>query len=312
MNNCTLTLVIPCYNKAQNLQGSIETLQSYLQELTDSYEIMLVDDGSIDETFKIITKNSETDGRIKGIRFSRNFGKEAAIFAGLKNANGDAVIIMDADLQHPPSMIKSLYNHWKDEGYEIVEAVKSYKKKRTFFTTIRSSVFNYLMTKLTGFEMHGASDFKLLDKRVVTTLINLPEKNRLFRGLTNWTGYKNKQINFEVEERSGGETKWSLLALVKLSVTAITSFSNIPLQMITTLGLFTLVISFFLIFQTLFIKFTGEAVSGFTTVIVLTLFLNSIIMISLGIIGVYLANIYMELKRRPTFLISEETEQKPN
>lgn len=303
-----LSIVIPCFNEEASLEATVQAIKHSLRTLTETYEIIIVDDGSMDCTFGIVQKLRRDDSRIHGIRFTRNFGKEAAIYAGLRIARGDAIVLLDADSQHPPALLADMVNQWHEGGFEIVEAVKNYTRKEGFGSRIRSQIFNRIMSKFTGFDMQGASDFKLLDRRAANIILRLTESNRLFRGLTKWTGLRTKQILFEVPKRIAGDSKWSLLGLIKLSISAITSFSFVPLHMITTLGGLTLAMSLVLILQTLYNKFSGHAVSGFATVIILNLVLNSIVMISLGIIGIYLANVYSELKRRPAYLVAETTD----
>lgn len=306
MSDVDISVIVPCYNEAEIIERSVLEIRKHLEALAGDHEIILVDDGSVDGTYARVQALAGKLRQVRGIKFTRNFGKEAAISAGLARSRGRAVVVMDADLQHPPGMLAEFVRCWKDEGYEIVEAVKSYNSGGNVLTRLRSQIFNRVMSRFAGFNMRGASDFKLLDRRVVDTILGLPEKNRLFRGLTNWSGYRTKKIAYDVPERVGGTTKWSSLSLLRLSVTAITAFSNVPLQIITTLGAVTLMASMGLIVQTLYRKLTGSAVSGFATVIILLLLLNSIVMISLGIIGLYLANIYAEIKRRPPYVVEGE------
>lgn len=305
-SNPLLSIIVPCYNEEEILENCLLTLTSYIQKITNDYEVIVVDDGSTDKTFKLLKELISQNKKIKGIRFTRNFGKESAMHAGLKTSKGSAVIIIDADLQHPPELLKTMFKYWHEDKYEVVEAVKANKKGGKTISKFTSQLFNYLFSKLAGFKMHGASDYKLLDRKVVEKLLAIPEKNRFFRGLVNWTGYNTKQVFFDVQERIGGETKWSPFSLFRLSISAITSFSNIALQLVTALGIFTLLFSLILAIQTMYKKISGSAVSGFTTVIILSLLLNSLIMISLGIIGIYLANIYIETKNRPFYIISDE------
>lgn len=307
MRGANLTIVLPCYNEEKIIHQAISVIENNLKTITNDYEIIVIDDGSRDQTYEKIKRMCIGNEKIRGIRFTRNFGKEAAIQVGIQKAQGDAVILMDADLQHPPSLIPLLFRHWKEDGYDVVEAVKSYKEKRNIFEKMRSKCFNWFMGRMTGLQMQGASDYKLLDRKVVEQLLEISERNRFFRGLVTWTGFRTKQVFFQVEERAGGETKWSVISLLKLGISAATSFSNIPLQIITGLGLFTLIFSVILGFQTLYKQLSGHAVSGFATVIILNLLLNSVLMISLGIIGTYIGHIYTESKRRPFYVISEET-----
>ena len=304
-----LSVIIPCYNEERVIVKTVLAIKEEMKTITSYYEIILIDDGSRDQTYEKIEEMAGKKENIRGIRFTRNFGKEAAIQAGIHKAQGDAVIIMDADLQHPPALISTLFRHWKEDGYDVVEAIKSYKEKRGIWQKFRSRFFNWFMKRMTGLQMKGASDYKLLDRKVVEQLLEISERNRFFRGLVNWTGFRTKQILFQVQDRGEGETKWSIISLIKLGISAATSFSNIPLQVITGLGIFTMIFSVVLGFQTLYNKLSGQAVSGFATVIILNLLLNGVLMISLGIIGIYIGHIYTESKRRPFYIVAEETER---
>lgn len=306
----TLSVILPCHNEQDIVDQAVAAIVDNLRPITNKYEIILVDDGSWDRTYEIIKRLANSNENLQGIRFTRNFGKEAAIQAGLRKARGEAVIVMDADLQHPPELIGVLVHYWREEGYAIVEAVKSYTEKGKLITKVRSKVFNWFMRRMTGLEMQGASDYKLLDRRVVEQLIGISERNRFFRGLVSWTGFRTKQVFFQVRERAGGESNWPITSLIRLSISAATAFSNIPLQIVTGLGFLALMFSVLLGLQTLYNKVSGNAVSGFTTVIILNLLLNGVLMINLGVIGTYVANVYTESKRRPFFIVSEETEQK--
>jgi glycosyltransferase involved in cell wall biosynthesis len=310
MKSITLSIIIPCYNEERVVGQTVLVVEENIRLITCDYEIILIDDGSRDQTYQQIVEISAANEHIRGIRFTRNFGKEAAIQAGIHQARGKAVIIMDADLQHPPALISTLYRHWKDDGYDVVEAIKSYQEKGGIWQKLRSRFFNWFMRRMTGLQMKGASDYKLLDRKVVEQLLEISERNRFFRGLVNWTGFRTKQISFQVQERAGGETKWSIISLLKLAISAATSFSNIPLQIITGLGFLTMVFSVILGFQTLYKQLSGHAVSGFATVIILNLLLNAVLMISLGIIGTYVGHIYTESKRRPFYVVADETEKK--
>ncbi len=312
MNELLISVIVPCYNEGIVLKKSVDEIIKNLTSFTDKFEIILIEDGSEDDTFKVIQEIVEANESVRYLRFVRNFGKESAIHAGLINSKGKAVVIMDADLQHPPELLKRFYDYWKTGEFKIIEAVKKYNSKGNAISKLISRLFNYFMLKLSGLKMEGASDYKFMDRVVVDEILNMPERNRFFRGLVKWTGYKTKQIFFEVPPRIGGESKWSKLSLFKLSISAISSFSNIPLYITTSLGIFTLVFSFGLSIHTLYNKFFGVAVSGFTTVIIIILLLSSLIMISLGVIGIYISNIYLELKHRPYFIISEENIEKGN
>ena len=240
---------------------------------------------------------------MKGAGFSRNFGKEAAIFAGLELTSGDAVIVMDCDLQQPPSVIPKMWKLWQ-EGAEIVEGIKLSRGKESFFHKISAGLFYKIMSKLIKMDMNASSDFKLLDRKVVNVLLELPERNTFFRALTFWAGFRTETIEYEVQERQFGESKWSFWSLMKYAIANATSFSTLPLQMVTVMGVFAIVFSGILAIQTLVRYLMGDSVEGFTTVILLILIVGGFIMLSLGVIGHYIARIYEEVKGRPKYIIS--------
>lgn len=266
-------------------------------------EVIVVDDGSRDETFERVKELSLKDGRIKGVRFTRNFGKEAALLAGLRVAAGEAVVTIDADLQHPPALIPQMIEEWRN-GAMVVDAIKRSRESDGFVTRLRAGLFNSLLSKLGGINLRHASDFKLLDRLVVDAIAReLPERQRFYRGLADWVGYPHASIPFDVEARAEGEGKWSLWKLVQLATTAIVSFTSAPLQIVTVLGILTLGLGVVVGADTLISWFQGRAVSGFATTIITLLIVGSFIMISLGIIGEYIAKIYDEIKARPAYLV---------
>ncbi len=268
------------------------------------YEIIFVDDGSKDQTWDKIKEIQKENKNVRGIHFSKNFGKEAAMFAGLSYAKGSCSVIIDCDLQHPPEKIVEMYHLW-EQGYEVVEAVKSSRGKETVLHTFCANCFYTIISRATGIDMQRASDFKLLDRKAVLVLLNMKEKNAFFRALSSWIGFKTIQIEFEVQERTEGESKWSPWALVKYALSNISSFSTAPMQIVTILGCIMFVISIVLSTNAVYQKITGIALDGFTTVILLQLFSGSLIMISLGIIGYYIAKIYEEVKGRPRWIVAE-------
>lgn len=300
-----LSVVIPVYNEEKQMGKTISTICSVLDGITDQYQMIVVDDGSADGTWQVIKALADQTPQLEGIRFSRNFGKEAAIMAGLSRAEGDACIIMDADLQHPPALIPKMVRHW-EEGTEVVEAVKEDRGRESPFTRLGASLFYKIMYRLSGFKLERASDFKLLDRKVVQSLLHMPERETFFRGLSAWVGYSRTQVCFKVPERETGESRWSRLKLVRLAISAFTSFSSLPLQFVTFIGILFLIGSIVLGIQTLVMKLRGLAIGGFTTVILLLLIMGSCLMISLGMIGIYIARIYNEVKARPRYIVSEE------
>lgn len=299
-----LSVVVPSYNEEDMIEKCSTTICNILEEANISYELIFVDDGSKDETWNKIKLLSEKRSRIRGIHFSRNFGKEAAMFAGLSYAKGECCVLIDCDLQHPPAKIIEMYRLW-EQGYEVVEAVKTDRGKESFLHKISAKCFYKLISKATGIDMSKASDFKLLDRKAVDALLLVKEKNSFFRALSSWIGFKTTQIEFEVQERTVGESKWSTWALVKYAISNITAFSAAPMQLVTVLGVVMLIASLVLGINALYQKIIGVALDGFTTVILLQLFSGSIIMISLGIIGYYIAKIYEEIKERPRYIVSE-------
>jgi polyisoprenyl-phosphate glycosyltransferase len=306
MDRSFITVVIPVYNEESQICESISVIRKYIAETGMEFMILLVDDGSTDGTwFKLKLLSEEVPG-IKALRLSRNFGKEAALCAGLEAAEGDACIIMDADLQHPPTLIREMIRLWKDEGYEVVEGVKAFRGNESMFNKVGANLFYNILSKLSGFNIKQASDFKLLDKKVVSAWRNMNERGTFFRGMSAWVGYNRISIPFNVGIRTGGASKWSLFKLFNLAVKAITSFSSFPLHLVTFMGVFFLAGAMVLGLQTLYMKLMGMAYSGFTTVILLLLIIGSSLMISLGIIGTYIARIYEEVKCRPRYVIADE------
>jgi len=305
--NKSLSIVVPVYNEAEILPKLFKELREVVDFLELSCEVVFVDDGSTDASWEEIKSTVLEGVRIRALRFTRNFGKEAAIYAGLKVAMGDAVIVMDADLQHPPSLIPEMVSIWRDKGVPIVEAVKRRRQKEDFKRRVGANLFYELFAKTSGIDIRSATDFKLLDRTVVSLYLSLPEKIRFFRGLTAWTGFPSKQISFVPSQRPDGVegSKWSFKRLISFASSSIISFSSAPLRIVTYLGIFTFVGSFVLGIQTILVKLRGDAVPGFATVILIQLILGSILMIALGLIGEYLARIYEEMKSRPLYVVEE-------
>ncbi|MCR5088270.1 MAG: glycosyltransferase family 2 protein [Oscillospiraceae bacterium] len=299
-----LSVILPAYNEEKMISIAAETLAGVLDGAGIPFELLFINDGSRDRTWEEICRARSRDERICGICFSRNFGKEAAMFAGLEKARGDCCVVLDTDLQHPPEKIVEMYRLW-EEGYEVVEGIKEDRGDETVFHRFAAGSFYGLISRATGMDMASSSDFKLLDRKVVDTLNAMPERNVFFRALSFWVGFRKTEIHYNVRERTEGESKWSTRSLIRYAITNIGSFSSAPLHIITILGLITLIISIIFSFVALIQKLTGVALGGFTTVIILLLFIGSLIMISLGIIGYYIARIYDEIKGRPRYIIKE-------
>ncbi len=302
-----LSVIIPSYNEEENIERTVASVSGILQEAGIAYELLFVSDGSTDGTYRKIEAASWQDKRVKGIEFSRNFGKEASIFAGLSMALGDACVVIDCDLQHPPEAIVEMYRLW-EQGYEVVEGIKSNRGEENFFHKISAEAFYKLMSMSMKIDMNASSDFKLLDRKAVDVLISLKERNTFFRALSFWTGFRRTSVEYEVQERAYGRTKWSVLGLFRYAVMNTTSFSTLPLQFITVLGMAMILFSAGFGIEVLVTYCTGRAVEGFTTVILLILIIGGCIMVSLGIIGHYLARIYEEVKGRPRYIIRTRTD----
>ncbi|MBE5885052.1 MAG: glycosyltransferase family 2 protein [Lachnospiraceae bacterium] len=302
-----LSVIIPSYNEEANIERTAETIGRILSGAGIEYELLFVSDGSKDKTYELVCGLSQKDQHIKGIQFSRNFGKEATIFAGLSCAKGDCCAVIDCDLQHPPETLVEMYHLW-EEGYDVIEGIKSNRGKEGIFHKMFVGIFYGIMSKLMKLDMNATSDFKLMDRRVVEVLLSLTEKNTFFRALTFWTGFKSTTVTFEVQERVAGKSKWSFRSLVKYAISNTTSFTTAPLQLVTFMGTLMIIFSAVLGIQTLVRYFMGTAVEGFTTVILLLLVIGGCIMISLGIIGHYLARIYEEVKGRPKYIIRDKTD----
>ena len=302
-----LSIVLPAYNEEQNIANTAEVLKNCLESAGIDYELVFISDGSKDDTFKEILKAAEADPRIKGAEFSRNFGKEAGIFAGLELTTGDAVIVMDCDLQHPPQVIPEMWEKWQN-GAEIVEGIKKSRGEERLGYKLSAGLFYKIMSKLIKMDMNASSDFKLLDRKVVKVLLELPERKTFFRALTFWAGFQTETVEYEVQERQFGESKWSFWSLMRYAITNATSFSTLPLQIVTVMGIASILFSVILAVQTLVKYLFGNAVEGFTTVILLILIIGGFIMLSMGIIGHYISRIYEEVKGRPKYIISKITD----
>lgn len=302
-----LSIVLPAYNEEQNIANTAEVLKTCLEDAGIDYELVFISDGSKDGTFREILKEAEKNPRIKGAEFSRNFGKEAGIFAGLELTTGDAVIVMDCDLQHPPQVIPQMWEKWQ-QGVEIVEGIKKSRGKESLGYKLSAGLFYKVMSKLIKMDMNASSDFKLLDRKVVRVLLELPERNTFFRALTFWAGFRTETVEYEVQERQFGESKWSFWSLMRYAIANATSFSTLPLQLVTVMGVVSIFFSVVLAMQTLVRYLMGTAVEGFTTVILLILIIGGFIMLSMGIIGHYIARVYEEVKGRPKYIISKITD----
>lgn len=304
-----LSVIIPAYNEELSIEKAYYTISGILNAEAIGNEIIFIDDGSSDSTYEKIKNLSDKECNVTGLHFSRNFGKEAAISAGLASANGDCVVVIDCDLQHPPEKIVDMYRLW-EKGYEIVEGIKKTRGKEPLIRGWAAKSFYSIISSLVGFDMSNASDFKLLDRKVVDILNRIPERKGFFRAISFWVGFNKATVEFEVNERAEGESKWSTAGLLKYAVSNISSYSTAPMQIVTVFGIMMLIV--FVIFSVwAFIdKISGRALEGMTTVIIILIFIGSIMMISLGVIGYYVARIYEEIKGRPKYIVSSSCKSK--
>ena len=300
-----LSIVIPSYNEEGNVETTANVVSEILEKNGIDYELIFVNDGSKDRTWEKISAMAVSRDNIAAVNFSRNFGKESAIFAGLEVARGDACVLMDCDLQHPPEVIVEMYNIWKNNDVDVVEGRKKSRGKENPVYRGMSLFFYKIINKASGLDMEASSDFKLLDRKVVDALNRMPERLTFFRAMSSWVGFKTEKVYFEVAERAEGESKWSVKSLIKYAVNSITSFTSAPLQIVTVCGVITFIISIILGINTLYNKIWGNSAAGFSTVIILQLLTSSIIMFSLGVIGFYLSKIYEEIKSRPRYIIRD-------
>lgn len=303
-----LSVIIPAYNEEQCVKKAYDVIHTLLVEHNIEGEFIFVNDGSSDRTFEAINELSQEEAHIIGLHFSRNFGKESAISAGLAAASGSCAVVIDCDLQHPPEKIIEMYRLW-EEGYEIVEGIKKSRGDEKKMHSMGAKFFYALISRMAGFDMANSSDFKLLDRKVIDVLNQMPERG-FFRAISYWVGYKKGTVEYDVQERVDGESKWSTFQLVKYAFSNISSYSTAPMQLVTILGVVMLIISAIFGVWALIDKIVGRALEGMTTVIIMIVFIGSIIMISLGIIGYYIARIYEEIKGRPKYIISSTVRSK--
>ena len=302
-----VTILIPCYNE----EGSLDALYKALKELMDSqtdysWEVLMVNDGSKDRTIDIIKQLREKDKRICYVNLSRNFGKENAMLAGFDYATGDCMVIMDADLQHPPMTISDMLAKW-EEGYEDVYAKRITRGKESWFRK-QFSLFYYRMLKhLTRVEiLENVGDFRLLDRKCIEALKNLRETQRYTKGMYCWIGFRKTEVWFEQGDRLAGESSFNFLRLLNLAIDGITSFTTAPLRIATIMGLFVSLIAIvFMCYILLTTLIWGDPVQGYPTLITVILFLGGVQLLSLGIIGEYLGRIFYETKGRPVYVVSE-------
>lgn len=301
-----ISIIIPVYNEEGNLEELYRRLASVLGKMDVTYEIIFVDDGSIDNSWGIISKLHSEDKNIKGIKFSRNFGHQYALKAGFEYSNGNATVTIDADLQQSPELILEMYDKWK-EGYEIVQAVRKNTKGTLFLKNIFSNLFYKTINFLSESKIKpGSSDFRLLDYKVVREIKNLKENQLFLRGIISWLGFKSYYIEYCADKRFSGLTKYSYKKMLKLAIDGIMSFSIKPLRLVTIMGLFATFLAFIYFIYALVIRiFYQKTNTGWASILITILFMGGIQLISLGIIGEYIGKVYIESKNRQNYIIED-------
>ncbi|MFI6072884.1 glycosyltransferase family 2 protein [Actinoplanes sp. NPDC051343] len=300
-----ISVVAPIYNEGPGVDRFVERLSQVLRG--ENFELVLVDDGSADDSWERICKLAASDERVRGVQLSRNFGKESALLAGLEHAEGDAVVVIDSDLQHPPSAIPAMVRLWQD-GFQVVEAVKRNRTGQGLIGRLGGKLFNRAFTGLTHVDLVNATDFRLLSRTALDALLRLPEHSSFFRGTSNWIGFRRTTIEVDIDHREGGASRWTFRSLFRLAVNGLTSFTSAPLHLVTMVGLAFAAFAVLLGAQTLIRWVRGGSVAGFPTVILLLLVLGTFILLGLGVIGEYLARIHEEVRARPRYLVQEKSE----
>lgn len=306
LKNKTLALIVPVFNEEKALRDNFAEIKRILAEDGISAQFLFVDDGSRDDTWGVITALATEDDCVKGIKFARNFGKEVALRAGIEAIEADLYLTMDSDLQHPPRYIKGMLLLMETEGADIIDGVKSSRGQETLKYKLFAKGFYKTLKGITGLEMDNSSDFKLMNHHVIETLRSFHERNLFFRGIVSWVGFKVVKMPFAVDDRKAGTSHFSFGRLVFLALSAILSYTSKPLYLTIFSGFLFLLFALVVGVQTLYNFFFGHAISGFSTVILLILITGSMIMLSLGIIGVYISRIYEEIKRRPRYIIDKK------
>lgn len=308
MTKESVILIVPCYNEEEVLPLFYEEFKKTAELLKEfDLQVFFVDDGSQDRTLALIRQMAEKDKRVRYISFSRNFGKEAAIYAGLKNADGDYVALMDADLQDPPSLLPKMLKAVREEGYDSAATRRVTRKGEPPIRSFFARCFYRLMNKISSTEiMDGARDYRLMTRKFKSAILEMSEYNRFSKGIFGWVGFKTKWIEFENVERIAGETKWSFFKLLRYSMEGIIGFSTAPLAMASVMGLTVCVVAFiFLVIILIKTLCFGDPVDGWPSMTCIILMLGGIQLLCIGILGMYLSKTYLETKKRPIYICSE-------
>lgn len=303
MNTPEISVVVPAFNESANLKPLVSRLIGDLRSVSCTYEILIINDGSTDGTQNIAAELESQYSEVRVIHFARNFGKEAALAAGMDAALGRATIFMDADLQHPPELVQQMVLAWR-QGAQVVNAVKRRRSAEPLLYRWCARLFNRGMGTALRFNMAGASDYKLLDRCVIQALLDCPERVRFFRGMVAWVGFRQERLEFDVPDRHAGQSSWSSWALLRYTLRNLLAFSSAPLYWVAATGFIMAVLSFAMLMQTLYNYFIDGAAVGFTTVIALQVILGGMVLSALGVMAAYMALIYEEIKHRPLYVVN--------
>lgn len=301
-----ISVIIPVYNEEKNIQNLYDRLSQVMQNLNISYELIFVNDGSNDASIGLIKVLSKTHKEVKYIDFSRNFGHQIAVTAGLDKTSGDAVVIIDADLQDPPELISEMYQKRK-EGFEVIYAKRKNRKGESFFKLLTAKAFYRILAKMTAISIPvDTGDFRMIDKKIVEVLREMPEKNKYLRGQISWVGFNQTFVEYERQERQAGATGYTYRKMLHFALDGITAFSDVPLKIVTYFGFIVSIIAFFVAIYALLAKFVWEnSVPGWTSLMIAILFIGGIQMIAIGIIGEYLSRMNHNIRNRPLYIIRE-------
>ncbi|GAB1787519.1 glycosyltransferase family 2 protein [Priestia megaterium] len=301
------SIVVPVYNEEEVIHETYRRLTEVMRSTKEAYELLFVNDGSKDRTTEIIKEYSEQDPAVVLLDFARNFGHQIAITAGMDYARGEAVVVIDADLQDPPELILEMIEKWK-QGFDVVYAKRTKRKGETYFKKQTAAMFYRFLRAMTDIDIPlDTGDFRLLDRKVCDQMNSIQEKNRFVRGLVSWVGFKQIAVEYERDERLAGESKYPLKKMLKLSMDGITSFSYKPLKLASYAGVTLSGIGFIYLLVVMYLKlFTDSTITGWSSLIVIQLFFSGIILIILGMIGEYIGRIYDETKNRPLYIVREK------
>ncbi len=302
-----ISIIVPCYNEQEMLHIFYKEITSVLEKMDDEYEVLFINDGSEDDTLKIIQELSTQDKSISYLSFSRNFGKEAAMYAGFCNVNGDYVAVMDCDLQDPPSLLPQMIEILKKGEYDSVATRRINRQGEPKIRSFFAKQFYKIINKISESDIvDGARDFRLMKKAMVDAVVAMSEYNRFSKGIFGWIGFKTYWLPYENVERIAGKTKWSFWGLFKYAIDGIINFSQVPLHMSSWIGIFMTLISFIAIIFVIIRKLIfGDPVSGWASTVCIITFIGGVQLFCIGIMGQYIAKIYMETKKRPHYIISD-------